>query len=120
MGRILGSQGLSPTPIDTSGFKSVLGLIDSTTADSFDLFYGLYKFNKNSKDTIHNLKFAMDDVVDALTDKEEDEKKWMERKQLEATQKQQHQQQSEQSSAFVAETSPSNSTKDGDEPSHVA
>ncbi|KAL3939154.1 MAG: hypothetical protein SGARI_001472, partial [Bacillariaceae sp.] len=38
-GRILGAQGLSRTPIDTKGFESVLKLIDSTTADSFDLFY---------------------------------------------------------------------------------
>ena len=48
MGRILGSQGLAPTPIDTKGFQSVLKLIGSTTADSFELFYGLYKFNNNS------------------------------------------------------------------------
>ena len=38
MGRILGQQGLTETPIDTNGFQSVLRLIDTTTADSFDLF----------------------------------------------------------------------------------
>ena len=67
MGRILGAQGLRKTPIDTKGFESVLKLIDSTTADSFDLFYGLYKFNKkNSQSIIHKLKNAMDDVVENL------------------------------------------------------
>ena len=67
MGRILGAQGLRKTPIDTKGFESVLKLIDSTTADSFDLFYGLYKFNKkNSIAIIHQLQGAMDDVVDHL------------------------------------------------------
>ena len=67
MGRILGAQGLQKTPIDTKGFESVLKLIDSTTADSFDLFYGLYKFNKkNSLSIIHQLQDAMDDVVDNL------------------------------------------------------
>lgn len=67
MGRILGAQGLQKTPIDTKGFESVLKLIDSTTADSFDLFYGLYKFNKkNSQSIIHKLQDAMDDVVDNL------------------------------------------------------
>ena len=67
MGRILGQQGLQKTPIDTKGFESVLKLIDSTTADSFDLFYGLYKFNKkNSQSIIHQLQNAMDDVVDNL------------------------------------------------------
>jgi prephenate dehydrogenase len=67
MGRILGAQGLQKTPIDTKGFESVLKLIDSTTADSFDLFYGLYKFNiKNSISVINKLQNAMDDVVDNL------------------------------------------------------
>jgi len=67
MGRILGAQGLQKTPIDTKGFESVMKLIDSTTADSFDLFYGLYKFNKkNSQSIIHQLQNAMEDVVDNL------------------------------------------------------
>lgn len=75
MGRILGSQGLAPTPIDTKGFQSVLKLIGSTTADSFDLFYGLYKFNQNSLDTIVQLRSAMDEVVDRLHVLEEEEKR---------------------------------------------
>jgi prephenate dehydrogenase len=66
MGRILGAQGLEPTPIDTKGFDSVLKVIDSTTADSFDLFYGLYKYNQNSMDTILRLRDSMEDVVEQL------------------------------------------------------
>jgi prephenate dehydrogenase len=73
VGRVLGTQGLSATPIDTSGFQSVLKLVDSTTADSFDLFYGLYKYNQNSLETIRQLQSAMDDVVDRLQDKEREE-----------------------------------------------
>jgi len=73
MGRILGSQGLSKTPIDTKGFQSVLKLIDGTTADSFDLFYGLYKFNQNSQNTIVNLREAMDEVVEKLRQMEQKE-----------------------------------------------
>jgi prephenate dehydrogenase len=73
VGRVLGTQGLSATPIDTSGFQSVLKLVDSTTADSFDLFYGLYKYNQNSLETIRQLQSAMDDVVDRLRDKEREE-----------------------------------------------
>ena len=38
MGCILGKQGLSPTPIDTKGFESVLKLQQITIANSFDLF----------------------------------------------------------------------------------
>lgn len=70
MGRILGAQGLSMTPIDTKGFESVLQLVDSTTADSFELFYGLYKYNTNSMATIEQLRLAMDNVVDNLKELE--------------------------------------------------
>ncbi len=73
MGRILGEQGLSNTPIDTKGFESVLQLISTTTADSFDLFYGLYKFNQNSMNTILKLRVAMDNVVDELKKMENEE-----------------------------------------------
>lgn len=42
-------------------------LIQTTTADSFDLFYGLYKFNRgNADDIIENLKEATDDIVGQL------------------------------------------------------
>ena len=75
MGRILGSQGLAPTPIDTKGFESVLKLVGSTTADSFELFYGLYKFNQNSLDTIVHLRSAMEEVVKRLQEKEDEEQK---------------------------------------------
>jgi prephenate dehydrogenase len=70
MGRILGEQGLSTTPIDTKGFESVLRLIDTTTADSFDLFYGLYKYNQNSVNTIVKLRTAMENVVEELNNME--------------------------------------------------
>jgi arogenate dehydrogenase (NADP+) len=48
----------------------VLKLIETTNADSFELFYGLFKFNRNSMDIIINLKKAMDDVVDRLLEEE--------------------------------------------------
>ena len=70
MGRILGAQDLLPTPIDTKGFQSMLGLVDSTTADSFDLFYGLYKYNKNSKQTVLKLQMALNGVLGSLLEKD--------------------------------------------------
>jgi hypothetical protein len=48
----------------------VLKLIETTTADSFDLFYGLYKFNSRSRDIIVKLRDAMDDVVGKLLEEE--------------------------------------------------
>ena len=79
MGRILGNQGLSPTPIDTKGFESVLKLVGSTTADSFDLFYGLYKYNLNSMNTIIQLQSAMAEVVTKLKEKEAEEQEDLEK-----------------------------------------
>lgn len=70
IGRILGAQKLKATPIDTKGFQSVLKLVQTTNADSFDLFYGLYKYNRNSTEIIQNLRSAMDDVVGKLLEKE--------------------------------------------------
>ncbi len=49
----------------------MLKLIETTNADSFELFYGLFKFNRNSMDIIVKLKQAMDDVVDKLLEEEE-------------------------------------------------
>jgi len=83
MGRILAKQGLTATPIDTKGFQSVLQLIKSTSADSFDLFYGLYKHNQNSPGTIEDLQNALEDVVSQLKTLEIEDKastpKWVKR-----------------------------------------
>ena len=46
VGRILWQQNLTPTPIDTRGFQTVLNLVDNTCKDNFDLFFGLYYYNK--------------------------------------------------------------------------
>ncbi len=37
---------LQPSSIDTRGFKSLLDLVDNTTHDSFDLYYGLFMYNQ--------------------------------------------------------------------------
>ncbi len=48
MGRLLEQLQLTPTPIDTVGFRTMLALKETVGNDSFDLFYGLYKYNPNS------------------------------------------------------------------------
>lgn len=73
VGRVLGSLGLGQTPIDTRGFESVLELVENTNADSFDLFYGLYKYNENSSLTIKKLQVALDEVVQKLKLKEKND-----------------------------------------------
>lgn len=45
VGRILGGMKPQSTPIDTKGYQSLLNLVDNTTHDSFDLYYGLFMYN---------------------------------------------------------------------------
>ena len=42
VGRVLNELGpkLEQTPINTKGFESMLGLVETTCSDSFELFYG--------------------------------------------------------------------------------
>ncbi|KAG5178627.1 Trifunctional chorismate Mutase/Prephenate Dehydratase/Prephenate dehydrogenase [Tribonema minus] len=70
MGRILGEQRLAQTPIDTRGFQSALRLMETTCSDSFDLFYGLYKFNAHSHETLRGLRESFAQVERQLAAKE--------------------------------------------------
>ncbi|CAN0082904.1 unnamed protein product, partial [Laminaria digitata] len=62
MGRILGKQGLSRTPIDTQGFSSALRLMETTCADSFELFYGLFRYNPHSHSQLRKLRESFAEV----------------------------------------------------------
>ena len=46
VGRVLGEMGVKGTPIDTRGYQSLLSLVDNTTHDSFELYYGLFMYNQ--------------------------------------------------------------------------
>ncbi|KAJ1639355.1 hypothetical protein T492DRAFT_623756 [Pavlovales sp. CCMP2436] len=61
-GRVLGKLNLSSTPINTKGFESLLALIDSTSADSFDLFYALYAHNSNSTEQLTMFADALESI----------------------------------------------------------
>lgn len=62
VGRLLEQLRLEKTPIDTMAFKRMLALKDAVANDSFDLFYGLYKYNPNSIDTLLLLRRALVDL----------------------------------------------------------
>ena len=59
VGRLLEQLDLKSTRIDTKGFQRMLALKDTVADDSFDLFYGLYKYNPNSIDTLLLLRQAL-------------------------------------------------------------
>ena len=87
VGRVLNELGpkLEQTPINTKGFESMLGLVETTCSDSFELFYGaraafppwsvrerdragplsragLYRYSQYSKVTLLELRKALADL----------------------------------------------------------
>lgn len=70
VGRILWQQNLSPTPIDTKGFKTVLDLVENTCSDSFDLFFGLYYYNEHAGEHLQNIREALARVERQLAARE--------------------------------------------------
>lgn len=61
-GRVLAAQGCQATPIDTKGFKSLQLLVENTCKDSFELFYGLYKYNPNSADQLASFAKSLEAI----------------------------------------------------------
>ncbi|KAL4397831.1 hypothetical protein AHAS_Ahas01G0231200 [Arachis hypogaea] len=66
VGRILKGLMLESTPINTKGYESLLGLVENTARDSFDLYYGLFMFNKNSLEMLEKLDLAFEDLKKQL------------------------------------------------------
>ncbi|KAL2338286.1 hypothetical protein Fmac_012732 [Flemingia macrophylla] len=62
VGRVLEMLLLESTPINTKGYESLLNLVDNTARDSFDLYYGLFMFNKNSLEMLEKMDFAFEDL----------------------------------------------------------
>lgn len=62
VGRILKKLGLEATPIDTKGYETLLNLVENTGSDSFDLFYGLFMYNKNSMEQLELLHKAFESL----------------------------------------------------------
>ncbi|CAL4966460.1 unnamed protein product [Urochloa decumbens] len=68
VGRMLAALELRPTPVDTRGYETLLRLVDNTCSDSFDLYNGLFMYNKNSTELLNRLEWAMDAVKKKLFD----------------------------------------------------
>ncbi|XP_065848826.1 arogenate dehydrogenase 1, chloroplastic [Euphorbia lathyris] len=60
MGRVLEKLGLESTPINTKGCETLLNLVENTTSDSFDLYYGLFMYNVNAMKQLERLEFAFE------------------------------------------------------------
>lgn len=66
VGRVLGAMELKPTDINTKGFDALLNLVNNTTNDSFELYYGLFLYNQNATDELERLEKAFDTVKKQL------------------------------------------------------
>lgn len=62
VGRTLGAMNLKRTDIDTKGYESLMSLVENTTNDSFELYYGLFLYNPNATEELERLEKAFDQV----------------------------------------------------------
>jgi len=61
-GRVLAGHGCEATPIDTVGYQNLCEVSDHVCQDSFELFYGLFKYNPNSLQQLCLFKRGIADV----------------------------------------------------------
>lgn len=73
LGRMLAELNVGDTPINTRGYESLLGVVNTTCKDSFDLFYGLYKYNPNARTELDNLEEALRNIRFKLEEAERSE-----------------------------------------------
>ncbi|KAL2482733.1 Arogenate dehydrogenase 2 [Forsythia ovata] len=66
MGRILEKLQLDSTPINTKGYETLLNLVENTSSDSFDLYYGLFMYNKNAMEQLERLDLAFESLKKEL------------------------------------------------------
>ncbi len=70
-GRLLGyGKMLPPTPVASKEYAALCDVTDMTKNDSFDLFYGMYKFNPNAKGHITKIRENLAKVERQLAAKE--------------------------------------------------
>ncbi|KAH9304582.1 hypothetical protein KI387_008986, partial [Taxus chinensis] len=60
VGRMLGKLNLESSPINTKGYESLLRIVENTSGDSFDLYYGLFMYNVNATEQLERLEMAFD------------------------------------------------------------
>ncbi|KAL8161051.1 hypothetical protein V2J09_012540 [Rumex salicifolius] len=70
IGRTLAEMDIESTPINTKSFQALIQLKESTVGDSFDLFKGLFVYNRFAKDELDNLEKALGSVKNRLQEQE--------------------------------------------------
>lgn len=70
---MLAELNVTSTPINTKGFESLLGVVNTTCNDSFELFYGLYKYNANARTELDNMERALKQIRIKLEEAEKND-----------------------------------------------
>ncbi|KAG0470307.1 hypothetical protein HPP92_017007 [Vanilla planifolia] len=66
VGRLLAKLDLKTTPVNTKGYEALLKLVEITCSDSFELYNGLFMYNKNSTELLERLDLAFDSLKKEL------------------------------------------------------
>ncbi|XP_018719441.1 arogenate dehydrogenase 2, chloroplastic [Eucalyptus grandis] len=66
VGRVLEKFGLESSPINTKGYETLLELVENTSGDSFDLYYGLFLYNDNAMEQLQRLDMAFKSIQNEL------------------------------------------------------
>lgn len=66
VGRLLAKLDLKSSPVDTKGYEALLNLVENTCSDSFELYNGLFMYNKNSTELLERLDLAFDSLKKEL------------------------------------------------------
>lgn len=74
-GRMLSELHLKPTPINTKGYEKLLELVDNTVNDSFDLYFGLFRFNENARSELLRMEQGLYSLKQSLFERMKEERK---------------------------------------------
>jgi prephenate dehydrogenase len=66
LGRVLKDLGVEPSPIATLGYRRLLGIVDQTCNDPWQLFLDLQRFNPHTREMRERLRRSLETVMAAI------------------------------------------------------
>lgn len=70
VGRLLDRKLLPPTPVMSKEYSALSEVVDMTSGDSFDLFFGMYKYNERAKGHIASMRESLAAIERELAGRE--------------------------------------------------
>ena len=66
VGTMLANLNLESTPINSKCYETLLRIVENTCGDSFDLYYGLFRYNINATEQLEILEMDFDGLKNNL------------------------------------------------------